>query len=783
MKPILTDRMAVIGILAGLVLWVCCLTVLWGWAYDSSGSFSLHSAMGLLLNVWAALWQRGRLARVATRLLRWSRLHRWAPLEAALGHTLGSSKEEVRARMRLLLLAAIAAVIGGIAATLCLPATRLFAAMLGQFFLFDDYTWRGIEGITLLLGAAPAAVGLVCVLYASTVVRASGGRDTYASAYRDWLWGAALGFFLFAVAWWFGTNLIYLVFSAAGGILLAAMTAAARLELSTHPRRELLPFGPPSRWTSAGIAAVHAALLVVLLAQNRLLADLVGLSLTRRLFWTFLSLSLLGLFLSRTDRRARPVGVKPIRGAILGAVAVLAMQAAELLLAGAAEEGCDGCLFFAVAAQIPAAALAAMVMSHQRRTFAQAGGSAGAYLTVAFGGLLAGAIVWRILGALAEGGTLLAVFAGLTLLAAGAETLRHTRPGGHRLEWLGWSVGLTGAAMLAVFSAARSFVPPDRSVQPGLWLTATGKRNRALQQYRQEGLLPRSDVRRSRVLTDCLHTRRTEDGLPKSEGVFALRRGRWWIVSTSAEDLPETLPSRFYPFGAQPEPPALPRRYRRFPPLSYSSPEFFRYARLNFNARRGCDYYDGVMLAPLPADHPQAWRCYNETVLRRCRRLTEMRNPDGSVAYGLLVLRTQARSNRVRYALAVARTFHQAVRSGWAVVAIQRSGLDLLLLGPNEALAAQQVRPEKGTPQTVLEDVIAALAEKLKTVHDDVYLLPIETLWEVYTDVAPLQLACPPGERLAGTPPLEGLRNYLATRQRLLRLEQIRSASRSAAAE
>ncbi|MBN1942144.1 MAG: hypothetical protein JW849_02515 [Phycisphaerae bacterium] len=771
MKPVLTDRMAVIGILAGLVLWACCLTVLWGWAYDSAGSFSLYVLFALLLTSWLCFRRRNRLARWALRVLGWCRLRRWAPLAAALHHTLGSAKEDVRMRMRLLSAGAVAAVIGFILSTLCVPLARLAAALLGQWFLLDDFTWRCIETVTLLVGSLPAAVGLVCVLYASTVVRASGGRDTYASAYRDWLWGAAVGFAAFAVSWWFGANLIYLVFAVAGLILAAALTAVARMELSTHPRKELLPFGPPSRWAAWRIAAGHAVLTAALLVQTRLLADVFGLSLTRRAFWAFLSLAILASFLSRIDRKGRAAGAKQISGAAVGVAVALLIQAAEFILGGALQAGRGWMLLFAVATQIPLAALGATLISHQRRTFAQAGGSAGAYLAAGFGGLLAAVVVYGILGVLADGEYILVILAAGMVLGGGIDGVRHSREWSHRLQWLGFSAGLCAAALLLIFSAVAAAVPANRVVQPGVWLTAEGQRNRALQQYRQDGLWPRETVHRSDIITDCLYESWTKDGLPQEAGVFALRRGRWWIVSTAAEDLPETLPHRFYVTGAQPEPPPQPRRYKRFPPLAHTAPEFFRYARLNFNAYQGCDYYDGVMLAPLPADHPQAWRCYNETVMRRCKRLAEMRNPDGSVALGLMVLRTQAAADHVRQALAVARTFHQTVRGGWAVVAIQRSGIDMLLLGPNEALKAHVLKTGEKTT-VLMEDVVAELKKKLRRVHDDVYLIPIETLWEVYSDVTSVQLASPPGERLSGTPPLEGLRNYLATKRRIQRLEQ-----------
>ena len=334
-----------------------------------------------------------------------------------------------------------------------------------------------------------------------------------------------------------------------------------------------------------------------------------------------------------------------------------------------------------------------------------------------------------------------------------------------RLRWVLWS-GVACAALLAGLGVTLGNTTPlKQQIQPGVWLTSTGQQFRSMRLYRQESVLPRMKVRRSEVITQCLYEE--GDGEKPEDGIFARRRGKWWIVSTSVKDLPAELPARVYAFGSNPEPPPQPRRFKRWPPLSYSAPGFFQYARLNFVAHQGCDYYDGILLAPLPADHPQAWRCYNEQTMRRCKRLVEMRNPDGTIAYGVVVLRTQVAPDRVRKALSVARTFHKAVRSGWAMVALQRSGVDMLLIGPDEALA-----PHYDTEgQVVSKGVRDLLMEKARS-DPDVYVVPIEQLWEAYPGVAPIRLSNPPAERLADTPRIEGLRNYLDKIRRIIELQR-----------
>jgi hypothetical protein len=43
----------------------------------------------------------------------------------------------------------------------------------------------------------------------------------------------------------------------------------------------------------------------------------------------------------------------------------------------------------------------------------------------------------------------------------------------------------------------------------------------------------------------------------------------------------------------------------------------------------------------------------------------------------------------------------------------------------------------------------------------EVFVLPIRRLWPGWKDISPIYLFNPPGERLSGTPSLEGLREHL----------------------
>jgi len=761
--------MAVIVIVAGLALWICCLTVLWGWAVDASGVVALLTVLSFFAVCWLCLLKRVWLIAWACRLLRGLKLDQLVPLDDALAGKIGSSKDDAQKRMRLLAAASLWAVACFIAATVMVPLADFVVGLLGHYFLFSRWTWRLIETGWLLGGAVLVAMGLVPVAFATKVVRSGGGRDVYAACYRDWVLAVSLAFAVFAVAWWFGANLIFLVFSIAGVIGFSAVTAVSRGELATHPRKKLLPFGPPPVRARLNIAAAHGMLLLVVLVQLRLLGDVFSLSMTRRMLWVFLSLGLLSYFLVRVDRKSRPPGRGQISGSVLGIGAAMLAQAGQMVLClNLPADGFFQQLFnplvlpLAVGTQLPIAALAATLLSHQRKTFAIAGGSVGSYVTAVFGGLAVAMGVYVILGILGFGWAWMVavVLAAMLVLAGGADGARHTHPTSKRVQWAAWSVVLCGSFVAGLWSALDRASAATGAVQTGSWLTARVQEVRWRKQFRQFGVLPMKPSRRSDVVTDCL------------AGIFERRRGKWWMACTAAADLPAELPAQLYAMGSNPQPPDVPRRLkRRWPPLSYSDSNYFRYSRLNSVGRLGCDYYDGIFLAPLPADHPQAWRCYNAKLMRRCMQLAKIRHPEWNEqlkkhvwieSHGVVCLRTQAGPDRVRQALNVARTYHNAVRTGWAVAAVTRRGIDLLLIGPDEALGGDEK-----------SDIMDFLRERTSN-EPDVYLVKISELWEPYPGVSDIRQYNPPGERLRDTPHVDGLRNYLdKTRKvRLLQRQQ-----------
>jgi hypothetical protein len=770
MRPVLTDRTAIVIILASLVAWAAALSVLWGWSVDPAGTMSLMALAWVFLSAAWLLRRRGRWALRGVWLLGRLGASESVPLAAALRGDIGSSKEDVRRRLRLLSVGAVTAMACMLLATGLVIFTRFGSLLLGEWFLFSDTTWRLLEMLMLLLGSLPVAAAFVLVLYGSAVVRAGGGRDTYASAYRDWLLASACGLGAFAVAWWFGTNLVYFIFALAGAVLVASLTSVSRGDLSTHPRKKMLPFGPPARWAGWSIALSHAMLVLVLAGQARLLGDVLGLSFTRRLLWWGLSLVLLAYFLGRIDRKGRTPGRLQVCGCLIGVGAAVWAQATELALC-LTLDGASSALVagLAVATQVPLAALAATLISGQRRDFATAGGSVGRYLAACAAGLAGACLFLWLVGAWGLTAWALLSVMGAMMIFGAALGAWHARRRRDRAGWLAWTFVLLLAFGAGIYSAVAAASEVLGTAQAGVWLTSTTRRNRPLREQLQQGVLPPEEVSRNERITRCIAE------------AFRRRKGRWWHVCSDARDLParaeggtfDPVYARLFIVGSNPEAPRAPSRWDRWPIVTPSAESFLRYARLNYVAATGYDFYEGIFLAPLPADHPQAWRCYNELTLRRCRRMTELvgyeRQGEAGplrpvLHHGLMLLRTQASADRVRQALRIARTFDEAVSTprrlgqrehhvsspGWAIVSLRQGGLDMLLIGPADACGSPEVSG-------------SLMAELAKIVADDydTFLVPIRRLWPDWKNISPIYIFNPPGERLADTPSLEGLREHL----------------------
>ncbi len=71
MNSTLFDRMIVIWIATALIVWTCCLAVLWGGVFDASGESMLVTLSAILLALSTAILLPTRLVRIGLGVLRW----------------------------------------------------------------------------------------------------------------------------------------------------------------------------------------------------------------------------------------------------------------------------------------------------------------------------------------------------------------------------------------------------------------------------------------------------------------------------------------------------------------------------------------------------------------------------------------------------------------------------------------------------------------------------------------------------------------------------------------
>ncbi|MCK4600855.1 MAG: hypothetical protein KAU28_00215, partial [Phycisphaerae bacterium] len=244
------------------------------------------------------------------------------------------------------------------------------------------------------------------------------------------------------------------------------------------------------------------------------------------------------------------------------------------------------------------------------------------------------------------------------------------------------------------------------SVRTGVWLSTFSRTPGARRRQQAEGALPLRSYWRSENITTALAKVMADRSGERTTG------GRWWAVTITRENLPADLPPHVSIVYSAPDYAAVPPGAWSEMIIPGSEGDFLQ------AAQTGPEKFDGVLLAPLPADHPQAWRCYNATILARaCRRVHRG---------GVICIRTQARRGRLDAALSVARTFYgEAAKVGavWAVADFHRGEMDLLLLaGPARAV------------------------EKLKAARG-AFVVPAERLWSGRMHIRPITIARPMGLR------------------------------------
>lgn len=679
MRPTLIDRLFVVWIAATLTLWLAALTVLWGVTSDFSGASQIRTFAAAMLAIWATAGLPGRVVGGMQRLLA-ARKPRGA-LAAALA-TAGSasaSRQEVRMMLRLLAVAVIVAAAGGLASTGAVYLGAAAAEAIGQWrFRWGPTSWTGIKLALQFVGMVPAGLGVSLAFLSTARLRAGSGRDVYASVVREWLIGLAAGLAVLAVTWWAGANLLGVALVACVALLAAAGGLFQRARLTVRPRRRMQPIASArQRGQRAAIAVGAGAVTVALLVQMRLLRDVAGAGLAGRACWAAASLALLVAYLRKVDKRSRPPSVTQQAGATIGAAAGLVVQCSLLMrcLLGGSVAGACGVL--AVAGQVPLAALTGAIVSAQRRRFATGGGRARAYVSAGAGGAGLGALLYLAAGSSSIGSSMAVAGAIAVVVAAVMRGISSARRADRRLQWAGLGAALICAAGAAPVACLHGL----ESVSAGVWLTTVSRRLAGRPDVAVTGCLPRPVRWRSAAVDRA------------QAELLAGRPGRWWVVAADARDAKAPLAGGSSAARAHPDPTA-PAAAGVIGQAPHSEADFLH--AVQRDPRR----FDGVLLAAMPADHPEAWRCYHPAVLRSCAAKVH--------SGGLMVLRTQASGGGVELALEVARTFARVARGGWAVLALDGGRVDLLLAGAGGA--CRRPRRREGTYVVALDRLVPETA-------------------------------------------------------------------------
>ncbi|HUU22424.1 MAG TPA: hypothetical protein VM389_07785, partial [Phycisphaerae bacterium] len=436
MRPALADRLCVVGIAGALVLWCGCLVLLWAMAFDSSGLSTLSALTALFGAIAVTAGLPGRAARALQRLLGRLHLQELPAMELATARSSGGGRGGARAMTNLLAAAAIFAVACGVASTVAIYGGKWLADALPAKLSATLLEWRVLGLLVQFVAMLPMGLGVSVVFLVSALLRGGSGRDTYATAFREWVLGAAAGLGGLSLAWWIGANLLGTGLVTAVLLLAGAGLLLQRRRVTVRPRAPVRPIeAGKQRRERVGIAAGFAVLTLGLTVQSRLLRDVFAADMSIVTWWSSLSLLLLAGALRKVDHKSQAPGRRQGIGAAAGVSACLLLQVA--LGMGCLAAGRDGVALgvLAGAGQIPLAALGAVVLSRGRRTFAIGGGRARSYLSSAAAGAAAGMATYILAMSAARGAVLLLGIAIGVLTFAVVRGIGLVRRVAHQVRW------------------------------------------------------------------------------------------------------------------------------------------------------------------------------------------------------------------------------------------------------------------------------------------------------------------------------------------------------------
>ncbi len=717
MKRTTTNRLFVIWIGAAVVAWTGSLCYLWAWAFDSSGASTLVTLAATAFALAATASVPAPLSKIAYWFGVRLRLDNVGALELLARQRRPEGQATAGHVTRALSITVAFAILCGAISTIAVYGGAWAAHLLGRRMLWTPLGWTGVKLVIQFVGMLPMAIGISAVAHSFLVVRRSFGRDPYGPLCRDLLSAITVGIGVFGLLLWCGMHMPALAGLMAMLLVAAIMALSRRGNIPISRRGPVLGSGP--RWRERiAISVALAVLTLILLVQGRLLGDIGNVSFGARICYWAVSLALLGVFIRRVDRKSRPPGQAQELGCAIGTVAAAMMQAALAIACCQGGKIAAFCGPLAAACQVPLMAMVAVILSRRRRLFAASGGKLKAYVSCVSTGVGIGVVTYMIVCSAPAWFSMLlaaalAVWAGQFI----RRIARRQRPANERM-WALAGLSLMGAVIGVLLVSVHNAKLAVGQATPGFWLSPVRRGPAAGDGHEQVDWLPIRRTWRSQRITQAIAKIIADPDNP--DDPKRGHRGRWWVVAGTRRDLPKVPNPRVYEVVSVPDPAAVPPGIWQEILVRGSERDFLQ------AAHTGSELFDAVFLAPLPADHNQAWRCYNYQTLRRCWLRVHRR--------GVVLLRTQASGDNLASALAVARTFHEAVgnplpgqkRQGqkrldsWAVVEWHEGTIDLLLVGP-------------------------ARAVKWSSWREGLTVVSTEKLYDRWSEIAPIRLDDPSG--------------------------------------
>ena len=646
-----------------LTVWSACLWVVGAGELGRSWAGMVEAASAELIALAAALVMPNYLLHKV--LLLTVRAH---PAEAlavrmalASPSVLAAVAGRARWQLRLLAVAAALAAVGGLATTAGGGLAVGLLRALGEMFLWPQWLWSLLRLGVRVVAFLPLALGMAAVTLAGSLIRRAGSSDPYRHVTGELLVAAGGGLAASAGLWWLGADLRAVALVCA--VALAAVSAGALIH-GTATGRTYRPSVPATtaplrgqrRWNLLAMAALSCGLAV----QCRALRDAAGCGWAGPWLWIAFSA---GIAVAMTRQRSGQEGSfdRAETGALVaGATVVGAMQVCLLALAGASPAGRWVWIALAAAGQAVFVGLWSMLLTRRRLAFARSGHPqrywlADAALGCGFGAMGGGAMLsagGAFLPALVALGGVTAVF----LMPVGSGGRTRAGPGGAPGRQLRWAA--TGSA--AIVGMALMWAGLGRAAGKALGAAvAVGASLTVVQGLDGAAVLPRGTVGGAGGETARLAGR-----------VIGLHPGRWRIVSM-APPPPDADAAAGVRVEFRPPDRAVARLPGRPAPPGWTPP-----GGQQDVVSAGLD---GVYIDALPIDHPDAWGFYSVQAMRDARR----RLGRG----GLLLVRAIGGADDLPKLVAVAEGFHRAAGDGTAVVVLDGSRAEVLLIaGAGEEL-------------------------------------------------------------------------------------------------